>query len=99
MNNLLTPIQTKGTLMHGVVGFNQFNGNQSDLNVTYHVVLVDEAGKETILAEQTYFLPYNEVSGIMEASVTKEDIGKNFKEITLQKLSKHLVDKGQISIV
>ena len=99
MNNLLTPIQTKGTLMHGVVGFNQFNGNQSDLNVTYHVVLVDESGKETILAEQTYFLPYNEVSGIMEAPVIKEDIGKSFKEITIQKLSKHLVDKGQISIV
>ena len=35
----------------------------------------------------------------MEAPVTKEDIGKSFKDITIQKLSKHLVDKGQISIV
>ena len=99
MNNLLTPVQTKGTLVHGIVSFNQFNGPESDINVVYQVGLIDEAEKYTVIAEQTQYLPYHQVGTILEAPITKDDIDKSYKEITIRRLTKYMADNGLIRIL
>ena len=99
MNNLLTPVQTKGTLVHGVVSFNQFNGHESDINVVYQVGLIDENEKYTVIAEQTQYLPYRQVGTILEAPVTQDDIGKSYKEITIRRLTKYMADNGLIRVL
>ena len=99
MNNLLIPVQTKGTLVHGVVSFNQFNGQESDVNVVYQVGLIDEAKKYIMIAEQTQYLSYQQVGTILEAPITSEDIDKNYKEITIKRLTKYMADNGLIKIV
>ena len=99
MNNLLTPVQTKGTLVHGIVSFNQFNGHESDINVVYQVGLIDEDEKYTVIAEQTQYLPYHQVGTILEAPITSEDIDKNYKEITIKRLTKYMADNDLIKIV
>ena len=99
MNNLLTPVQTKGTLVHGVVSFNQFNGHESDINVVYQVGLIDENEKYIVIAEQTQYLPYHQVGTISEAPITQDEIGKNYKEITIKRLTKYMADNGLIRIL
>ena len=99
MNNLLTPVQTKGTLVHGVVSLNQFNGHESDINVVYQVGLIDENEKYTVIAEQTQYLPYHQVGTILEAPVTKDDIGNSYKEITIRRLTKYMADNGLIRVL
>lgn len=99
MNNLLTPVQTKGTLVHGVVSFNQFNGHESDINVVYQVGLIDENEKYTVIAEQTQYLPYHQVGTILEAPITQDDIGKSYKEITIKRLTKYMADNGLIRVL
>lgn len=99
MNNLLTPVQTKGTLVHGIVSFNQFNGHESDINVVYQVGLIDEAEKYTVIAEQTQYLPYHQVGTILEAPITKDDIDKSYKEITIRRLTKYMADNDLIRIL
>ena len=99
MDNLLTPVQTKGTLVHGVVSLNQFNGHESDINVVYQVGLIDENEKYTVIAEQTQYLPYHQVGTILEAPTTADDIGKNYKEITIKRLTKYMTDNGLIRVL
>ena len=99
MNNLLTPVQTKGTLVHGVVSFNQFNGHESDINVVYQVGLIDENEKYIVIAEQTQYLPYHQIGTILEAPITKDDIDKNYKEITIKRLTKYMADNGLIRVL
>lgn len=99
MNNLLTPVQTKGTLVHGVVSFNQFNGHESDINVVYQVGLIDENEKYTVIAEQTQYLPYHQVGTIIEEPITKDDVGKTYKEIIIRRLTKYMADNGLIRIL
>ena len=99
MNNLLTPVQTKGTLVHGIVSFNQFNGHESDINVVYQVGLVGEDEKYTIIAEQTQYLPYHQVGTILEEPTTQDDIGKSYKEITIRRLTKYMADNGLIRVL
>lgn len=99
MNNLLTPVQTKGTLVHGVVSFSQFNGHESDINVVYQVGLIDENEKYTVIAEQTQYLPYHQVGTILEAPIDQDDIGKSYKEITIKRLTKYMADNGLIRVL
>ena len=99
MNSLLTPVQTKGTLVHGIVSFNQFNGHESDINVVYQVGLVGEDEKYTVIAEQTQYLPYHQIGTILEAPITADDIGKNYKEITIKRLTKYMADNGLIRVL
>ena len=99
MNNLLTPVQTKGTLVHGVINFNQFNGPESDVNVVYQVGLIDEAKKYIMIAEQTQYLSYQEIGTLLETAITKEDVGKSYKEIVIKRLTKYMADNNLIKIV
>lgn len=99
MNSLLTPVQTKGTLVHGVTSFNQFNGPESDINVVYQVGLIDEAKKYTVIAEQAQYLSYQQVGTLLETAVTQEDVGKSYKEIVIKRLTKYMLDNDLIKIV
>lgn len=99
MNTFLTPIQTQGTLVHGVVSFNQFNGQESDINVVYQVGLLGEDEKYTVIAEQTHYISYPQVSSVLEAPISTEDVGHNYREITVKRLTKFMTDNGLIRIV
>ena len=97
-NKYLNPVQTTDTLVHGVTKFVQYNGPESDLNVTYQVALRDAEGNETILAEQNHHLPFEQVKDVIDGEITEADLGKSYNQIIMGRLFKFLHDNQLVNI-